>query len=979
MRCTFRIKLPRLIANSKLLNRHLNFSTTTAKGFQIYNSLTEEHSLYNSLLNMCLQQCQIVQSRQVFEEMPKRLGLSLKTGKIVHALSLKLGISSKGNLGNAILDLYSKCGHIDYAERVFLRLEERDKMAWNSIMFIYSRNGFLESVVEAFGSMWNRGVLGNQFSCAIVLSACAKLMDLKSGKQVHCGVVKMGFEVDAFCEGSLIDMYSKCGYIEDARKIFDGATDHDTVSCTAMISGYVQVGLLEQAMEMFEEMRTGSHMPDQVAFVTTINACVKLGCLDDACHLFSQMPNPNIVAWNVLISGHAKGGHEGEAIGLLRNMIKADFKPTRSTLGSVLSAIAYLVNYEYGLQVHGLAMKLGLDSNVYVGSSLISMYAKCQKMEAAKEVFNGLGEKNDVLWNALLGGYAQNGYACEVLELFLNMRICGFHPDEYTYTSALSACACLGNIETGSQLHSVIIKNKFEQNLFVGNALVDMYAKCGALANSRKQFELIKSRDHVSWNAIIVGYVQEEEEEGAFSLFRRMMSEGIAPDEVSLASILSATANLQDLYKGTQVHCFLVKYGLERALYACGSLIDFYCKCGIIGSAIKVFSCMTERSVACTNALIAGYAQVNLVEAVNIFQNMLAGGLRPSEVTFATLLESCTGDTNLHFGKQIHCSILKLGLAHHDEFIAVSVLGMYMNAQKMTDANIFFCELPYPKSTIIWTAMISGSIQNDCCENALFWYSEMCHHNAKPDQATFASVLRACSMLASLEDGRKMHSLIFRTAYNEDELIGSALVDMYAKCGDMRSSAHVFGEMVSKKDVISWNSIIVGYAKNGYAENALKIFEEMNQAHVKPDEVTFLGVLTACNHAGMVFEGQKIFNNMIHCYGVRPRIDHCACMIDLFGRWGFLKEAEEFIVNLDFEPDAMLWSTYLGACRLHGDDVRGQYAAEKLIQLQPQNSSPYVLLSNIYAESGNWEGVNSVRTKMQERGVKKFPGYSWRS
>ncbi|CAI9755864.1 unnamed protein product [Fraxinus pennsylvanica] len=567
---------------------------------------------------MCLQKCQEVQYRQMFDEMPKSLSLSLKTGKIVHAQSLKLGISSKGNLGNVILDLYSKCGHIDYAERVFLSLEERDKMAWNSIMFIYSRKGFLESVLEAFGSMWNRGVLGNQFSCAIVLSACAKLMELKFGKQVHCGAVKMGFEIDAFCEGALIDMYAKCGYVVDARKIFDGATDHDTVSCTAMISGYVQGGLLEQAMEVFEEMRTGGHMPDQVAFVTTLNACVRLGRLDDARQLFSQMRNPNIVAWNVLISGHVKGGHEREAIGLFQNMIKADFKPTRSTLGSLLSAIAYLANYEYGFQ--------------------------------------------------------------------------------------------------------------------------------------------------------------EEEEEGAFSLFRRMMSEGIAPDEVSLASILSATANLQDLNKGTQVHCFLVKYGLERALYAGGSLIDFYCKCGIIGSATEVFSCMTERSVACTNALIAGYAQVNLVEALNIFQDMLAGGLRPSEVTFATLLESCTGDTNLHFGRQIHCSILKLGFAHHDEFIAVSLLGMYMNAQKMTDANVFFSELPYPKSTIIWTAMISGSIQNDCCENAIFWYSEMCHHNAKPDQATFASVLRACSMLASLEDGRKMHSLIFRTAYNEDELIGKTPV-----------------------------------------------------------------------------------------------------------------------------------------------------------------------------------------------------------
>lgn len=171
--------------------------------------------------------------------------------------------------------------------------------------------------------------------------------------------------------------------------------------------------------------------------------------------------------------------------------------------------------------------------------------------------------------------------------------------------------------------------------------------------------------------------------------------------------------------------------------------------------------------------------------------------------------------------------------------------------------------------------------------------------------------------------------------------------------------------------------MIIGYAKNGFAQNALKIFDEMKLENVKPDEITFLGVLTACSHAGMVSEGQELYNSMVNHYGVRPRVDHCACMIDLFGRWGFLTEAENFINSLDFEPDSMIWATYLNTCRLHGDDIRGQRAAEKLIHLEPQDSSPYVLLSNMYAASGNWEGVNFVRKKMNERGVQKFPGCSW--
>ncbi|GFP88898.1 pentatricopeptide repeat-containing protein at3g09040 mitochondrial [Phtheirospermum japonicum] len=908
--------------------------------------------------------------------MPQRLKLSLITGKTIHAHAFKLGLSTDGNLANSILDLYAKCGHTDYAEKVFSHLHRRNELAWNSVMTMNSRKGSFKYIFEDFRSMHNSGVLGNQFSFAIVLSACSKLMNIELGKQLHCTVMKTGLESDSYCEGALIDMYAKCGHLAFAKRIFDGALDPDTVSWTAIISGFAQAGLTTNALEIFEKMQKSGRVSDNVMCVTVLSACVGQKRLDEARRLFSQMPDPNVVAWNVMISGHSKGGYESEAINLFKNMMKSGIEPTRSTLGSVLSAIANVANYNYGSQVHSWALKCGLVSNVYAGSSLLNMYAKCQEMEAAKAVFDGLDEKNDVLWNALLGGYARNRCAREVLDLFVNMKVSGFEPDEYTYTSVLSACACLGNMDTGRQLHLVIIKNEIGVNLYVQNALVDMYAKCGALLNARRLFERIGKRDNVSWNAIIVGYVQEEDEIEAFFMFRRMMSAGFVPDEVSLASILSATANLKDHCKGKQLHCFLVKYGLEKSLYAGSSLIDMYCKCGVVEAASALFSYMPKKNVVCLNALISGHAQLSLESAVNIFKYMLSDRLRPSEVTFATLLEACSSDLDLYFGMQIHCFILKLGLSYNDEFLAVSLLGMYMSARRNNDAVSLFSELPHPKSTILWTVLISGNAQNDRGDEALLWYQEMRIHNVIPDQATFASVLKACSILASLADGKKIHSLVFRIGFDKDELTGSALLDMYAKCGDMKSSSQVFREMVSKRDVISWNSMIVGYAKNGYAESALEIFDEMKRENVKPDDVTFLGVLTACSHAGMISEGQEIYDDMIRRYGVRPRVDHCACMIDLFGRWGFLREAEEFIESMGFEPDSMIWATYLSSCRLHGDEKRGQRAAEKLIELDPHNSSPYVLLSGLHAASGDWDGVDRVRKMMMEKGVKKIPGSS---
>ncbi|KAI4324168.1 hypothetical protein L6164_023725 [Bauhinia variegata] len=976
-RCSFR---PLAISNPHTFHLYLKVPTfllySTAQCNQ-NSEFADENHLYNCLLQSCLRQCRQLKHHHLFDEIPQRLSQASRTSKVVHSHSLKYGLGSKGLLGNAIVDLYAKCGNVDFAEKVFNQLDKRDVSAWNSIISMYSRLGLLKRVLQYFGSLRICGLFPNEFTYAIVLSVCTKFKGDDYGRSVHCCVIKTGYESSSFFQGALIDFYAKGNCLSDARQIFDRAVHLDTVSWTAMISNYVQAGLPDEALKLYEKMQTVGCYPDQVVYVTVINACMSLGRLDDACKLFEQMSFHNVVAWNVMISGHAQRGHEEEAIEFFLRMRKSGVKSSRSTLGSVLSAIASLGALDYGLLVHAEAIKQGLDSNVYVGSSLINMYGKCDMLDAAKKVFDATDEKNIVMWNAMLAGYAQTGCVSEVLELFFNMIRCGTDLDEFTYTSILSSCASLEYLEMGCQLHSIIVKKGYTSNLFVTNALIDMYAKAGALKEARKQFELMKNRDNISWNAIVVGYVQEKDETEAFNMFRRMNLQGVLPDEVSLASILSACGNVKALEAGLQVHCLSVKLGLETSLCPGSSLIDMYSKCGAIRDALKIFSIMPELSVISMNALMAGYAQDNTKEAINLLHEMEVLGIKPSEITFASLIDACRGPVKVILGVQIHSVLIKRGLLCGSELLAVSLLGMYMESKMLADANILFSEFSYLRSTILWTALISGHTQNDCSVEALNFYREMRDNNILPDQATFVSVLRACALLSSLRDGKEIHSLIFHTGFDLDELTSSSLVDMYAKCGDIKSSMQVFKEFGNKTNVISWNSMIVGFAKNGYAESALKVFDEMNQSCVKPDEVTFLGVLTACSHAGWVYEGQQIFDIMVKNYGIQPRVDHYACMVDLLGRWGFLKEAEEFIDKLDVEPNSMIWATLLGACRIHGDDKRGQRAAEHLINLEPQNSSPYVLLSNIYAASGHWDEARSLRRKMIEKEVQKMPGCSW--
>uniref|UniRef100_A0A7N0THV1 Pentatricopeptide repeat-containing protein n=1 Tax=Kalanchoe fedtschenkoi TaxID=63787 RepID=A0A7N0THV1_KALFE len=930
------------------------------------------------LLRLCLQHCQAIQSRHVFEEMPHTVSLAFKAAKSVHASCFRLGYGFDGRLGGAVVDLYAKCGSVLYGERAFKAMETRHVFTWNSLMSMYSRSSDLvHLVLTHFKMMLGTGVSPNYFTFAIVLSACSNLFNLVVGKQVHGSLIKEGFEFVSFCEGSLIDMYAKSYSITDAKRVFDLSIEADVVSWTAMIAGYVYVGRPEEALNVFNERREISHVPDQVTFVTVLNAFVKLGRFDEACSLFYRMPNPNVVAWNVMISGRAKKGYEVEAVDLFVCMRKAGLQGTRSTLGSVLSAIANTEALDCGLIVHALAVKQGLEANVYVGSSLINMYAKCREVEAAKRVFDTSQEKNLVLWNAMLGGYAQNGCASEVMGLYEYMKKNGVQPDEFTYTSILSACASLGYLPVGHQMHTHLIKKKLDSNLFVGNALVDMYAKFGSLEDAKQQFERIRNRDKVSWNAIIVGYVLHHEEEEAFRMFNEMAVDGIAPDEVSLASVLSACANLKVLELGEQIHAFSVKSGLDTSLYAGSSLIDMYAKCGALQASSEVLNSMPQRSAVSMNALISGYSQFHIQESVTLFQNMRVEGLEPSEVTFAALLNACDSPKLLNLGMQIHSLVIKMCLLCDVEFLGVSLVSMYINCLRNEEASALFYEFPSPKSAILWTAIISGYTQNDCSEKALQLYQEMRSDCAMPDQATFASVLKACSMLSSLVDGRLAHSLIFHTGFSSDELTGSALVDMYAKCGDVKSSIQVFREMTTKNDVISWNSMIVGLAKNGHGVKAMEVFDEMRQRHITPDDVTLLGVLTACSHSGKVSEGRKIFDTVVSQYNIKPRVEHCACMVDLLGRWGFLSEAVEFIDKVEVKPNAMIWSTLLGACSIHGNESIGKRAARELMKIEPKSPSPYVLLANIHAKAGNWDEVNSVRKEMNEQGVMKLPGCSW--
>eukprot|EP01018_Ginkgo_biloba_P031949 Gb_23267 [translate_table: standard] len=569
----------------------------------------------------------------------------------------------------------------------------------------------------------------------------------------------------------------------------------------------------------------------------------------------------------------------------------------------------------------------------------------------------------------------------------------------HTYSRLLQACASLQALREGKLVHAQMIKTAFQPDISLGNQLTNLYAKCGCMENARQVFDKMPKQNVVSWNMMITGYAkcktvsyshqlfdeipnQEgfsfnagDPQDESLKLFCQMQRVGKKPDRITFASVLGACISLKDMEQGKQVHSHIIKTGYQLNVFVGSALVDMYSKCGSIGYARQVFDKFTFRDVVLWNVIVAGYAQNGYgKEALKLFSEMIFVGIMPDEFTFGTLLSACGNLPALEQGKQIHVHVIRIGF-ESSVVVGSALVDMYAKCGSIEDAGMAFNTM-HGRNTVSWTVMIVAYGQNGHGEDALKLFCQMQRASMRPDQLTFASVLSACANLAALKEGRQVHAHMLRSGFESHLSAGNALVSTYAKSGTIEDAYQVFNNM-PERDVVSWTAMICGYAYHGNGKEALQLFEQMLQAGMKPDEITLIGVLSACSHSGLVDEGYQYFDSMNRDHCIEPRKEHYACIIDLLGRAGRLDEADCFIKNMSFEPDASVWAALLGACRVHNNMELGKHAAECLFNLEPQNAANYVLMSNIYAAAGRWDEVAKVRKMMKDRGVQKIPGCSW--
>ncbi|MQM21182.1 hypothetical protein Taro_054217 [Colocasia esculenta] len=546
-----------------------------------------------------------------------------------------------------------------------------------------------------------------------------------------------------------------------------------------------------------------------------------------------------------------------------------------------------------------------------------------------------------------------------------------------TYAVLFHACARHGLLAEGQVLHRHMLSSAPSggpaPNLFVSNHLVNMYCKCGRLDVARQLFDAMPRRNLVSWTSLLTGYGQHGRHDDCFLLFSAMLSHHL-PNEFSLGSVLSSCAASKNGHGGRQVHALTQKTSLDAHVNVGNALITMYSSCPSdegIGNddGWWVFQTMPHRSVISWNSMISGFLiKGHLDCSMGLFAGMLREGIMFDHCTLVGVISSCS---SLGQCRLLHSLVVKSSFSSRVE-VSTVLLKAYAGVGGAPEELYKVFSEARQKDIMSWTSIISTFAEQDPQEAARV-FCRMRREGFYPDKYTFSTMVKACANLTTESRVSAIHALIAKSGFEGDVVLCNSLVHAYARCGNITLSELVFEQMAAR-DIVTWNSMIKAYSIHGRGRDALRTFSRMD---VPPDSATFVGLLSACSHSGMIDEGRALFHAMSDEYGLVPELDHFACMVDILGRAGHILEAEELVNQMPMEPDSVVWSGLLGACRKHGEVKIAEKAAQKLMDLAPQKSVGHILISNIYCARGTFGDAAPVWKGMRDLGVKKQPGLSW--
>lgn len=553
--------------------------------------------------------------------------------------------------------------------------------------------------------------------------------------------------------------------------------------------------------------------------------------------------------------------------------------------------------------------------------------------------------------------------------------------DEDSFSFVLESCACLSDVESGMRIHGKLVKLGLDSSDSVAAALLEIYRKCGHLNTEQVNIETESVKDlQMGWNSLIHDASQNGNPEAVFSIFERMRSDSFLLDSSTIIILLRSCVESRSFGIGRLVHSLAVVSNFSNDLSVNTALLSMYSKLRSLDTVQLLFDKMPDRDCVVWNITISAYTQNGYPKkSVNLFRSMVQLGLQPDLFTVMALVPALSQMKSFDQGRELHAYVLRNCLGYQVS-VRNAMIGMYCDCDCLDYALKVFNLLAEDKTDVSWSTMIKGYVANDQFLDAVSLFLGMRSEGVEVDSVTVINILPAYVNIGALEQVKNLQGYTIKSGLDSLPSVTTAIFGSYAKSGSIMMAKKLFdaeGDKCRSKDLISWNAMIGAYSKHGDWHECFDLFSRMKRSGLRPDHITFLGLLTACVNSGRIEEGKEYFREMTSTYRLVPGQEHYASMVDLLGRSGRINEARELISSMPFEPDARVWGPLLSACRAQSEIQLAELAAEKLIGMEPTNAGNYVLLSNVYAASGKWDGVAKMRRFLRDKSLKKNPGCSW--
>ncbi|CAH2078549.1 unnamed protein product [Thlaspi arvense] len=874
---------------------------------------------------------------KVFDEMPKRedrttdetsfmflrdllrsstMRTGAETPRSIHCYALKSGFLQDLPASSMLLTLYGKSGDLVSSLSLFGEMKLKDVIFWNSMITALNQNGRSLAALGVFVEMIQNGTEFDSTTLLLALSASSSLNHSKMCPLVHCLAIKAGLVSDSNLCNALMNLYAK-------------GEDLSSAEC-----------------------------------------------------VFTHMEHRDIVSWNTIVTKCLANGHPSKSLNYFKSMMTGSGQEADNvTFSCVISACASLEEIRFGESLHGLVIKSGYIPEAYVSvaNSIISMYSRCGDTESAETVFEELLCKDVISWNAILKGFASNGMFQEAFSILKEMQLVDrIQPDIATVVTITSMCDDICLSREGRAVHGYTIRREMQSRaLEVVNSLIIMYGKCGLTSQAELLFKITTDRDLVTWNSMISAFAQNGFTQEAKNLFKEVVSE-YSCSEFSLSTVLAilpSCGSSDSLIFGKSVHCWQLKLGFGDNILSSNSVINMYISCRDLTSAFLLLETISEtRDLASWNSVIYGCASNgHHSESLRAFQAMSREGVVSHDmITLLGTISACGNLGLVSQGRCLHGLAIKT-LRDSDTQLQNTLVTMYGRCKDLDGAVKVFGLISEP-NLCSWNCVISTLSQNKAGPEAIQLFRKL---ELEPNEITFVGILSASTQLGSTGYGMQAHCHLIRRGFQANPFISAALVDMYSSCGRLETGMKVFRNS-GVKSIAAWNSIISAYGFHGMGDKAMELFKEMSSSNsrMEPNKSTFISLLSACSHSGFIDEGLRYYNQMEDKFGVKPVTEHRVCVVDMLGRAGKMREAYEFIKGIGEPQKAGVWGALLSACNYHGDTKLGKEVAEILFEMEPDNASYYISLSNTYVGLGGWKEAVRLRKMVEDKALKKLPGYS---